>query len=170
MTYISQGLLRNLLSWSIPLILWCRFKDIEMLRERTTNFQDTRHVSATITIIWGGPNGRETIIVEDGETFHTELMCTQDMYHGIDFEELLDDLSTECVTSSSIYQKGFASESSVFGSFQELRVQCNSYNSYRSKGESNKTQHTLVISQILLCPDQDPTKLNQPSALHGEFL
>jgi hypothetical protein len=150
----------------IPLILRRRLKHIKVFLSPRSNLQYTREVSTSVTVIRGGPDGREFVIVEDGETFHAELVSAEDVDHVVGGEEFSDDLGTEGVAGSSASKKGASVAFShrpgcslpLFGVEREGR---------RRKTTRERTE---VRSKTPPCPDLDRSIRDLPSVLRGGFL
>lgn len=81
-----------LVPWSVPLVLRCRIENIEMFLPIRSNLEDTSHVATAVTVIRSTPDCRKFIVVEDGEPFHAELVCSEDVNHVVAVEELFHDL------------------------------------------------------------------------------
>lgn len=90
-------LLRN----SVRLVFGCRVENVEVSFSSWGNLEDAGQITATVTVIRGTPNSRQAIIKHDHVPLIAELMCAQNVRHGVDLEELLHDLRAKCISSSS---------------------------------------------------------------------
>lgn len=86
----------------IPLILRRRLEHIKMFLPIRSDLQYARQVAAPVAVVWSGPDCRELVVVEDGETFHAELVGAEDVHEGVGGEEFADDLGTEGVAGASV--------------------------------------------------------------------
>lgn len=91
----------QLLTRPIRLILRRSFKHIKMRMFPRPNLQYTRAIPTSITIIGRGPHCAKTVVEEDGKTFHAELVCSEDVFHVVCFEEFTDYAGAECVACAS---------------------------------------------------------------------
>lgn len=82
-------------------VVWARIEDIEKAFAGVTNFQHASHVPAAVAVVWCTPYSAEPVVKQDLEAFLAELVRTQDVRHGVDFEELLDHLRPKRVSGSS---------------------------------------------------------------------
>ena len=99
--YLPTLLRCSLLLRSIPLVFRRRIEYIEVLSCTWSNFEDACHVAASVAVVRRRPYRRQSIVVHDAEPLHAQLMRSEDMYHVVDFEELLHDLRSECIPCSS---------------------------------------------------------------------
>jgi hypothetical protein len=78
----------------VPLSLSCR-----------ADLEDASLVSTSVAIVGCAPDGGQSVIEHDHVPLITELMCAENVYHGVDLEELLDDLCAKGVAGSSRTQR-----------------------------------------------------------------
>lgn len=90
-THLTTHTLHRLVTRSVPFVLWCSFEHVKVHTPTWPHFENTRRVAATITIIGCGPYRGEVFVKEGRVTFHTELVCAEDVRHVICLEEFVDD-------------------------------------------------------------------------------
>ena len=76
-------------------------EDIPFPFSSRTDLENASLVSTSVAIVGGTPDGGQPVIEHDHIPFITKLVCAEDVCHRVDLEELLDDLSTKGVASSS---------------------------------------------------------------------
>jgi len=65
------------------------------------NLQNTRHIPASIAIVWRAPDSAKSVVVETLIAFLAELMRPEDVRHGIDVEEFGDDSGAKSVSGAA---------------------------------------------------------------------
>lgn len=104
------------------LILRCGVKDIKEPFPTGRYLKYTSHVTTStdkldprsrrrflpITVIRSTPDRTQLIIIQDRVPFHTQLMCSEDMVHPIQFQELSNNRRSECIPSTPVNQHQFS--------------------------------------------------------------
>ncbi len=83
------------------LILRRGIKDIKKPFSRIPDLEHARHVPAAIAIIGRTPHRTESVVIQHLVPLLTELMCSEDMRHGVDVQEFAHDLGPESISCSS---------------------------------------------------------------------
>ena len=76
-------------------------KDVPFPLPSRADLENTGFVAASVAVVGSAPHGRQPVIEHDHVPFITELVCAENVCHGVDLEEFLDDLSAKRVTGSS---------------------------------------------------------------------
>jgi hypothetical protein len=82
-------------------VLGSGIKDIPFSLSCRADLEDASLVSTSVAIVGCTPDGRQSVVEHDHVPFVTKLMCAENVYHGVDLEEFLDDLCAKCITGSS---------------------------------------------------------------------
>lgn len=88
---------------SIPLVLRCSFEHVKVHTPTWPHFENTRRVTATITIVGRGPDRGEVFVKEGRIAFHAELVCAENVRHVVRLEEFVDDARTKGVSCTSAW-------------------------------------------------------------------
>lgn len=101
-TYFAAVILRRLVARTVPLVLWCGLKDVEVHGTLArADFEDARRVAATVAVIRGGPDGGEVVVEQDAVALHAELVGAQDVGHVVCFQEFSDDAGAKGVSGTA---------------------------------------------------------------------
>jgi len=80
-------------------------EDVPFSLSGGADLENTSLVSTSVAVVGSAPHGGQPVIEHDHVPFITELVCAENVCHGVDLEELLDDLCAKGVTGSSWTQR-----------------------------------------------------------------
>jgi hypothetical protein len=81
-------------------ILRACVKDIEKSLSRIADLENAGHIPAAVAVVRCAPHSTQSIVIENLESFLAQLVCSEDVRHGIHLEELPDNLRSEGVTGA----------------------------------------------------------------------
>lgn len=86
---------------AVDFVLRGGVEDIPLSLSGRADLENTSLVSASVAVVGSAPHGGQPVIEHDHVPFITELVCAENVCHGVDLEELLDDLCAKRITCSS---------------------------------------------------------------------
>ena len=98
----SARIVYCLMARTVPVVLRGGLKNIEVHHFPWAYLQNAGRVSTSVTVVWGGPHGRQVVIKQGRVAFHAKLMSAEDMRHPIRLEEFVDHPRPKRVTRASV--------------------------------------------------------------------
>lgn len=86
---------------AVDFVLRSGVEDVPFPLSSRADLENTSLVSASVAVIGSAPHGGQPVIEHNHVPFITELVCAENVCHGVDLEELLDNLCAKRVAGSS---------------------------------------------------------------------